>query len=228
MFLKQRCVVLVLSAALIFGAASAVSAIDMSVGGSLFYAGDGGGGVYGVEAESGNVSKSETVPWDGFGFGGFFDLTYAELGLNVTFGWGKNEEEGESPDGVYWEKSKKDGVSFASLNISALGKYPVVLGEKMTAFPAAGFEYAVVVSATRTSGGQSSDATGPVKLSALWLKFGGGLDYAVNDKLFARPELLYGVRFSNTYESSLAKNGSNAEPALGHGWTIKLGLGYKL
>jgi hypothetical protein len=222
------------AAVLAFGVLSAVSAqVDLSAGGGIFYAGDGGGGVYGSKLEGGGTTEYQTVPWGGFGIGAFFDATYAEASVSLVFGGGKTHYSHEDNDERVWAYSKKDGASFTSLNIGALGKYPIPLGP-VTAFPAVGFDYAVVIGAEGKQGGQTvkfdgkNGAPKAGDLSAFWLKFGGGADYNLNDKLYVRPELLYGIRFANKFEADGTKNISGADPALGHGWTVKAGVGYKL
>jgi len=64
------------------------------------------------------------------------------------------------------------------------------------------------------------------------IKFGGGLDYSLNDSLYFRFEALYGIRLPSRAEKDFADYLSQSLPAatntlLGHGFTAKLALGYK-
>ena len=251
---------------LALGAVSAVSALDMRVGASLFYAGDYGGGFWGLSANGSEYREynsyyewemTETAPWSGFGISGFFDLTYAEISFGLTFGGGKPTGEGwEYVDG-YFENMNADiyyrgtSFSFTSLNIGILGKYPIALTNNITSFPAIGLEYAQVVSSEAKEGRRTFKLDGKHNIvnagdfSALWVKFGGGLDYNINDRIFIRSELLYGIRLANKIErldsdgyftefyddlvNSLDDYDENVyyEPVLGHGLNIKVGLGYK-
>ncbi|MDR1468699.1 MAG: hypothetical protein LBT00_05340 [Spirochaetaceae bacterium] len=71
----------------------------------------------------------------------------------------------------------------------------------------------------------------PGDLSALWFKFGGGLDYSFTEKIYLRFEALYGLRLANKSEKDAKDQyqdyGADADTLLGHGLTVKLGVGYK-
>jgi len=68
-------------------------------------------------------------------------------------------------------------------------------------------------------------------LSAMWIKFGGGADFNLNDNIYIRAEALYGLRGANTFENDMAKleknAGENAESKNGTGVSIKIGAGYR-
>jgi hypothetical protein len=230
------------------GAFSMASAVDLSIGGGVYYAGDGGGGLAGIYMEGyddGEWYESwGTVPWQGFGFGVFLDASYVEAGIGLTFGSGNPEERSESERYVEWEKNKNIKASFTSLNLSVLGKYPIPLSGPLTVYPAAGIDYAVVLSGEskyEESKGDFGDPGMPDAgdFSAFWFKFGFGIDYNINDRTFIRFEPLYGIRFANEIEDDRIREllreysgyrdiNIDIDPALGHGWTIKLGIGYRL
>jgi hypothetical protein len=113
--------------------------------------------------------------------------------------------------------------------------------DKISWFPVFGLGYHIVFAGkggTKTTGeiefdGVGGDIPKAVELSALWFKFGGGVDYAISDKIYARGELLYGIRLANSYESDIMTNGNiinfaNGNPRLGHGLMIRAGVGYYL
>ncbi|MDR2692870.1 MAG: hypothetical protein LBB74_01480 [Chitinispirillales bacterium] len=230
---------------LALGAVSAVSAVDLSVGGGGVFAGDWGGGFMGLSGKDDDgKNRSQTVPWVGGGLNVFFDAQYAEVGVGLTFGGG-------NPQVTYDGKTEKEedvNISFTSLNIGVLGKYPIALSDAMTLFPAVGIDYALMLSATskyddgEEKSEQKLDGKDGVPkagdFSALWIKFGVGADVALTGQLFLRPELLYGIRLANKYESdsvdeikkSAEEYGEKVDisPALGHGLTVKVGLGFRL
>jgi hypothetical protein len=199
---KKVLLVMVLAAIVAGGA----FALDMSAGGGAFYAGDLGGGIKG-----GGLTLK--MPSNFFGVYGFFDATYAEVSAGLGFG--------STHQDFYGLTSVN--ISLTSLNFGLLGKYPININDKMTLFPAAGIEYSMVLSAK--AGGASYSNAGD--FSALWIKFGGGLDYSLTDKLFLRGTLLYGIRMANKVEKAMADGYDGVSTNLGHGPTLKVAVGYK-
>jgi hypothetical protein len=69
--------------------------------------------------------------------------------------------------------------------------------------------------------------------SALWFKFGGGVDYLLTPQIYLRFEALYGLRLPNKAENDLVDlfddmgASSDAKSLLGHGLTIKAAVGYR-
>jgi len=88
-------------------------------------------------------------------------------------------------------------------NIGLLLKYPVNFGA-VTLFPAAGFDGMSCVSANRLPD-RVSDAG---DLGALWIKFGAGFDYNLNDVMFLRTVALYGIRMENKAETDVSEDRS--------------------
>jgi hypothetical protein len=60
---------------------------------------------------------------------------------------------------------------------------------------------------------------------------GGGMDYSLTDKLYLRGNILYGIRLASAVESRMViyyeRMNESAKTLLGHGLTIKVGVGYK-
>jgi hypothetical protein len=215
-------------AGLLMGAFSTVSAIDMSWGLGAHYANDFGG-IYDVSYRMTVLSTSydvkESASWTGFGVGGFFDATYAQIGLGVTLGSMKQSVETNAPVSVGGGTG-----STMSLDISLMGKYPIeVTG--LTLFPLAGIEYF-----SNFAGGIEGGDLGPGDVSALWIKFGAGLDLSLGEKMFLRPTLLYGIRMANNVEKTFFENVPSSLVTLsnkeskegGNGLTIKVSLGFRL
>jgi hypothetical protein len=203
--------------------------IEMSAGGGVFFSNDAGGGIT-WNRTGGQVS----MPYMGGGAYLFFDAAYAQVFAAYSAGGGKWEsanatDPGDLPD-----------VSRVSFNVGVFLKYPVTAGlpRNMTLFPLAGIDYAASLSGKfkyvdgreYTFDGEDTrpDAGG---LSALWFKFGGGLDVGLTENLYLRTELLYGVRTANPFEKDGVENsGSPAttETRRGHGLTMRVGVGVKI
>jgi opacity protein-like surface antigen len=169
------------------------------------------------------------------------DATYAELTVAV-YGGGGTFKMTQTQTGKE-DTSEDMDISAVNLNIGLLGKYPIAVNNKLTLFPLLGIDYAVCLSAKDEDGedfnGMDGEG-GPGDFSALWFKFGGGLDFALTEKLYLRFEALYGLRLANTFEKDAKdmldeqfeqakKLGADVEvkTLLGHGLTAKLAVGYR-
>jgi hypothetical protein len=198
--------------------------IKMSFGGGVFYSGNYGGGIMWS-----NKREQVTMPYNGGGAYLFFDATYAEAFLGFSGGggkWASNNatSPGELPD-----------MSRMYINFGVFGKYPVILND-LQLFGLAGIDYeASIFGELKYDNGREYPFDGNHQrykagdLSALWFKFGGGLDVDLNEKTYLRFELLYGIRTANALEKSEAKSfaDSGAETVLGHGLDLKAGVGFK-
>ena len=236
---------------LALGAVSSVSAIDMSAGGGAFFASDFGGGVEAKISYQGRfIERTMKTPYSGGGINAFLDVTYAEISVGYLFAGGKWESEGKTNiPGDPGYKSSLD-ASFSAIQLGLLGKYPIALSDEMTVFPAAGIHYQSCISGAYKSPGGSEEIKWDGKngrpkaadYSAVIFNFGGGLDFALAENMFIRSELLYGIRLASKAEDDMVKElkpdaddakrrgydvtGPNAR--LGHGLTIKAGVGLRL
>jgi hypothetical protein len=101
-----------------------------------------------------------------------------------------------------------------------------------------GVTYRVILSAKNEDGEeepnpipgrQGDDLAGD--LSALWFRFGGGVDFSFTDKIYLRGEVLYGLRLANKFENDLVdfydKSAMKVDvkPLLGHGLEAKVAVG---
>jgi opacity protein-like surface antigen len=215
---KKGLIVLVLAAIVAVGGVFAQGLV-LSAGAGGFIGGDFGGGIEG--SVGGQLMKTETPYFGGGGFA-FFDATYAELSLGISGNGGTMKVTG-SPD---------QDSSLVNLNIGLLGKYPFAINDKLSVFPLLGIDYQVTLSAKidgkdyeDLNNGKASD------FSALWFKFGGGVDYSLTESLYLRLDLLYGIRLANKLENDMKDNtsipGADVKTLLGHGLTVKVGVGYK-
>jgi hypothetical protein len=95
-----------------------------------------------------------------------------------------------------------------NMHLGLLRKYPFVINDKLTLFPLLGIDMQIALAAEFESGGTKVDvlnlyggSTGD--LSALWFKFGGGLDYGFTANIFLRFETLWGRRPEGIHFSRL-------------------------
>jgi hypothetical protein len=223
---KKGLVVLAL-AAFVAGGAFAAPSFKLSLGLGGYFTSDFGGG---FEASGQGWKETEQNPYAGGGGFVFFDVYYAELSVGFFGGGGTST----------WEYIKKGEaeISYTGLDLNLLFKYPIG-NNKVSGFPLVGIGYRIMLSSKDKDGDpiynvyEEADVP-PGDLSALWFKFGGGLDFGFTTKIFLRGEILYGIRLPNKYENSIldvysnSNNVTNSAYLLGHGPDIKLALVYKL
>jgi opacity protein-like surface antigen len=194
------------------------------------------------------MSQKYETPYFGGGGYAFLDATYAELTIGFSGGSGKYKETStyEQPGQPTQSDVDVEYSSIRNFSIGLLGKYPIAINPKLSVFPLLGKDYLICTAAKIADEdyegfpddtGKRSDDSGD--LSALWFKFGGGLDYSFSDKIYLRLEALYGIRLANKFEKDtkdyFEKQYENAPPGvdvdiktlLGHGITAKLAIGYK-
>jgi opacity protein-like surface antigen len=188
-----------------------------SVGGGTYFISDFGGGA--------DIGADETykTPYYAGGWNLFFDATYAELKFGILSGAGTMTESLVGMDDIL---SEFTGVGF---DIGLQGKYPIPLGASATVFPIAGITYRIMVDSKINGVGvpKASD------LNTLWFQLGGGLDYAITDRVYLRGSLLYGIRLETQDEKIEIDAVKALDPdidvkaRLGHGLTINIALGFK-
>jgi len=202
--------------------------IRLSAGGGAFFAGDFGGG---VQWPSG---KQVAMPYLGGGAYIFFDAKLAEVFAGYSMGGGKWESKA-APD-----KNNLPDMERAYVNIGVFAKYPFDAGG-VRLFPLLGIDYEASVSGKlKYTGGDEYplDGTGVYPeagtLSALWFKFGGGVDVGLGDKTYLRAELLYGFRTASAFEKDCVvlydtefASTEDAQARQGSGLTLKVGVGVK-
>ena len=198
-----------------------------SVGiGGQFLSGFGGGYDHSYDLPSPYVGKGrdkEKWPYNTGGVYGFFDARFAELNFGFFTGTQHFNIEGENVGGT-WKYTIKDKMT--GLNFALLGKYPFTLGKKITIFPLLGIEYMYILSIE-----DNYVYTGPQSLyksfNQFWFKTGGGVDFSLTDRWFLRMETFYGIRLDTKAEKK--RTASNGEtPKLGHGLTVRAGVGFRL
>jgi len=173
------------------------------------------------------------MPYNAFGAYLFADITYAEITLGYSQGGGAWETPNDvNPDDLPY-------MNRAMLNIGLSVKYPftIPIAEKvMNVYPIVGIDYDFPLSAELDYGdagkyvfdGSNQDEYNADVLSAVWVKFGAGVDFLLTESAFVRVELLYGARMSNQYEKDKATAFGAETARLGQGVTFKAGAGFKL
>jgi len=198
----------------------------LSAGAGGFFDGDFGGG---IEWNNGGAA----MPYYGGGAYIFFDAVYAEVSAGYSSGGGKWESGAAQPD-------KLPDMQRSSLNIGVSLKYPIGAG-LVKFFPLAGIGYEAVISGKL----EYSDGTETRKLdgagllpkagtlSALWYRFGGGVDIAMGGSVYFRAEALYGLRTEREFEKYCAElykartTNTDAQTRPGGGLTFNAGIGVK-
>ena len=206
----------------------------VSIGGGIRL---GGAFTEGAREESGRENKTidqyiyntaflinETTGRSGFDIGAFafLDLKYAVINMslynssgNIRRSWSK---EYYYNNRVLLTEEENDTGNFSALlfNIGGFLKYPFHINS-ITLFPTIGAEYQLWLSQTengqRTRGDLSAN-------NALWLKFGGGIDYNFTRSLFIRGNLLWGIKLDSRNERR------DAFSYFTHGPTVNIGIGY--
>lgn len=205
--MTKKYVLMVVLLGMILGSVFAQSEFSFSVGAGGYFTNDFGGGF-----ETSSPFSRTITHYTGGGASVFFDAVFAELTVGML-SVKETIDNGVSPLELF-----PYGMDFG-----LFGKFPFHLGSMFDLFPLLGVEYRLVLSAPENSGKQWQSGYSPVDLSALWIKAGAGLDFSINEALYLRGEALYGIRFANKYEN----DDSGKTPLLGHGFTIKLALGYR-
>jgi hypothetical protein len=187
----------------------------------------------GLTGESGGQKFEITFSNVGFGGFAFLDAKYVEAALSFSGGSSTSETKSPSESG---SRTDEDKGSYTAFDISALGKYPVAFG-KFTVFPLLGIDYQIVLSQKDEDGDdfEGVDGDGDASdLSALWFKAGAGGDFDINEKLYLRGEILYGIRLHNKFETDtkdllkdMGLKDDDIKIHLGHGPTVKLAVGYR-
>jgi len=227
-FVVMACAAVVM----LLGTVSSASALDLSVGQYSFYTSDYGRSEIKLSGGGGSqVTTFYGIPWTGGGVGMFFDASYIEAGVGLTFAGGsptvKVRGNTGRGDTSYTVNSKNYSITF--LDIGVLLKAPIKLGEKAKFYPAIGFDYLACI-----AGKPEYDFGGNVgesgDYSQSWLKGGVGYDQDLSDNLFFRLQALYGIGFKSKGADKVADGFLNRDgsPGESHGLTVKLGIGVKL
>jgi hypothetical protein len=217
--------------------AVAVFAADfgISVGGGMLL----GGNFTSSETEPANITIAKMAlayKTEAFLAGAFVfaDATYvefsaayfAEIGKVTGISYTTSESlSAIVPNGV----SSQPDVDYLShvLIVDLLGKYPFVLNEKFTVFPALGIGLKFPFAGNANSDKEHDITWGIVA------KAGGGLDFSLTQALFLRGEILFAYQFASDLDAKIAQSGQLIDfrfKSVGYnvGPQVKIGVGYKV
>jgi hypothetical protein len=158
----------------------------------------------------------------------FFDATYVEANVGLLFGNANSDK----TDGM--TDDQKKGMDVTALKLSLFGKYPIDLGG-FTLFPMLGIDGQLSLGG-KIQGEEIPDSYKDdfnEMFNLFWIKVGVGLDVPLSDKLYLRPEFLYGIRFNtdpekDTIDSLNSGPVKAVDAIIGHGLDIRLALGFRL
>jgi len=157
----------------------------------------------------------------------FFDAGYAEIAVSYSAGGGR------------WESASASDLPYMQrtyVNAGVFAKYPIAAG-RVKYYPILGLDWAAATYGRLEYGDETeyvfdADATNEraaaSALSALWIRFGGGIDFALGKTMYLRAELLYGVRTAHGFEINEAAANDDGKTRQGHGPTLKIGVGINL
>ena len=170
------------------------------------------------------VTVEEEMRRNGFGAFGFVSLGKMwELNLGFIY---KNpyeyiirfsDSEGDS-ETLTINKSELDQEidGTLALQIGVYFKYPIPVSHNIVLFPTAGIDYEKSL-----SDDVSKDANWSFRWwDDLWLRFGAGVDFFINDAMFVRGHLIYG------FALPLGEGADEMYIDYGRGVLLKVGLGW--
>jgi len=195
----------------------------MSAGGGGFIAGGVGGGIAWDDGK-----EAVAIPYTVGGAYLFFDAGYAEVFVGYSVGGGKWES-ANTPDLPYMHRT--------IVNAGVFAKYPIAAG-RVKYYPILGIDWAAsTYGRLEYDDGSEYVFDGADKrsaasaLSALWVRLGGGIDFAMSKSVYLRAELLYGARTADGFENDAPSNfggGAAYSTRQGHGPAVKIGIGINL
>jgi hypothetical protein len=146
----------------------------------------------------------------GGGVFAFLDAKYVEYDLGMSF-----------------LKDAEAGLSMTSLEMQLIGKYPFAVGKRLTMLPLIGVDFKIVLAQNPSVEGEN-----PVKmLSNIWFKWGWGADFALTEKIYLRPRLLYGIGTSSKSQKEqtdrLNQTTKMVDQIINHGFDVGFAVGYR-
>lgn len=157
----------------------------------------------------------------------FFDATYVEATLGMQFIGGKNTSTVKI-DGLGTISETVDNPSMTNLAIGVLGKYPFEITPAISVFPALGFEYDLNIAA---EGKDDMSSDEKAELNMFFIKAGVGADFAVTEKIYLRPSVLFAYKIPGEAEKNAIKDlessGADSVSINTLRWDIGLSVGYK-
>ncbi|MCL2193390.1 MAG: hypothetical protein FWB78_08350 [Treponema sp.] len=172
----------------------------------------------------------------GGGIYAFFDATLVTLGVGLVFNSvGRfldipNLHDTVSP---YLTGEELHRFRVTQLNLSLMFRYPFELHERWAIFPMLGIDGQIALgdfdrrlhrNFQQVANRGYDVPTHGEFWNALWIRFGGGADFALTGNLFLRGELLYGFKINSVHESRMA--GYWERGGVSNGLHVRIGVGY--
>jgi hypothetical protein len=209
------------------GAALFAQGISLSAGLGGNFTADFTGYAFTQDAKDAGL---EAADWNSHLIGGgiyaFFDATYVEANVGLLFG----NANADKTDGM--SDDQKKGMDVSALKLSLFGKYPIDLGG-FTLFPMLGIDGQINLGGKAYGEDIPDDYKEDFNkmFSYFWIKLGVGVDVPLSEKLYLRPEFLYGIRFNTDDEKDTIDAANSAtkmvDAIIGHGLDIRLALGFR-
>ena len=209
---------------------AAVSALDLSVGGTFDYTLTHNFGRGKADSPFSKVVTSEKVQLDKkqtsniLGVKGFFDAQYAMVQFGSNFMVGETYH--ESMYSTFNKKqiliSKYETTSEeVYLNLGLFGKYPFT-AKAAKIYPLIGVDFDFAIFAKGKYDGKEKElsANERKELNAYWFDVGAGADIFLTKKLFLRPQLLFGIMMNQKDISGLPHHGVKFNAEIGAGWKL--------
>ena len=186
----------------------------------------GGGALFDWNFDNGmEYGNNRYMVEDLMAFGGFlfFDVTYAEVEVNFTYGIRTLVTNSRGP------LITESNGNFMGLGFSLLGKFPFSLG-KVKLFPLLGGDYYLVLSEEKKSTNIIDVTHSASTHNQIGLLAGVGLDTIFTDQLFLRTEALFHFRLPSKFWTEVSNDKdivSLGKTTFGMGPKIKVGLGFR-
>jgi len=202
---------------------------QMSAGVGVFYNADIGGSGANLSVPGFGSVLDYEAKHNGFGIYGYFDAAYIELSLGTLWGIYKRSLGGSEELEEYFYSEE---FRLQSLHLGLLGKFPIQLSNNLTLFPAVGIDYQMYSSLKQGN----TIYTNAGDFSSLWFRFGGGVDVGINESMYFRGTILYGIKLNSKYDKETEDDFNFIKNYLGvgsveykkaHGLQIKAAIGFK-
>ena len=174
----------------------------------------------------------------GGGIFGFFDATFATLGVGVV--WNNVRQIVAIPDlsetiSPSLAGEETHNFRFTQLNLSLMLRYPFQVRERLQIFPMLGLDGQIALGDFDDR--LRDDFQGIADLgydmpnigefwNSLWIRLGVGADFTLRGNLFLRSELLYGIKLPSRYDSRMAGYWEPNLRGMSNGVHVRLVLGY--
>jgi hypothetical protein len=206
---------------------------NFSIGGGAFFANNVGGGLKWPSGEA------VAMPYVEGGVYLFLEyVKYHIVNIDIFIGYGEG--------GGYWKSAaapSKDDLPYmsrASINIGNYYSLPIISTKRLRFFPIIGVEANIaIIGAEQLE--YKADATkykieNDDGFADAWAKGGGGMDFKINNNIYLRGEMLYGIKLVSGFEEDYVVNEVNRYPftstgvksMLGSGVTVRIGAYLKL